>query len=285
MKIAAKHLSNRRSDPGFVLVATLLAVALISVLALVIARAAFDAGQTAKVFADREHLELIATGVRDQTLADLLRGETSALTTHTVRTLQPSERIAASVRAESSAGLINLNTAPESLLARLFAWAGAPDPNMLAARVADWRDRDDQARPNGLEAEGYQAAGLTGPANRAFVDRRELRLIPGLSDESVSLVLPLVTVHGRQRLDPDYAPDAIKQMLAEIPREDRRRLIQPAASPLEAAVVITATLTHQSGSQLVLRSVVRILPGREPPYLLLDHSLASASPALGPGHQ
>lgn len=76
---------------------------------------------------------------------------------------------------------ININTADDSLLARLFISLGnAPAvADSLADAVLDWRDADDVPRPNGAERGWYLAHGRGAPRNAPFADVRELRRVRG----------------------------------------------------------------------------------------------------------
>ena len=102
-----------------------------------------------------------------------------------------------SVRDEGSK--INLNQAPEALLAALFTSVGV-DPGeaqSLADAVADFRDPDNLVRPHGAEDADYRAAGLEwGPKNAPFQTIEELQQILGMTPEIYARVAPDLTVHS-----------------------------------------------------------------------------------------
>src|SRR3546814_12846249 len=65
------------------------------------------------------------------------------------------------------AGKVDLNTAPQELLARLMRVGGADEAtaDRVAAAITDWRDADDLRRPQGAELQDYAAA-CARPAER-----------------------------------------------------------------------------------------------------------------------
>jgi general secretion pathway protein K len=114
------------------------------------------------------------------------------------------------VSADDELGKIDLNFAPDALLARLLESVGL-DPDQAAAladAIADWRDADDLRRPNGAEAADYSRAGLAhGPGNRPFADVQELRSVLGMTSALYERIAPLVTVYAQSaRINPMTAP-------------------------------------------------------------------------------
>jgi general secretion pathway protein K len=110
-------------------------------------------------------------------------------------------------------GKVDLNTAPESLLASLFRSVGVESvaADNLADAIADWRDVDDLRRPHGAERDDYVAAGVDyGPRNGNFESIEELRQVLGMSDELYRRVAPLVTVYsGQTGVDCSAAPRGV----------------------------------------------------------------------------
>lgn len=109
----------------------------------------------------------------------------------------------------SEAGKVDINEAPEALLAALFIELGEESDRArrLAAAVVDWRDKDDLLHLNGAEVEDYRAAGLPGPGNRPFHDVAELAGVLGMSPTLFRRAVDLVTVHSGQ--DWVYVPFAM----------------------------------------------------------------------------
>src|SRR5262249_7871857 len=120
------------------------------------------------------------------------------------------------LRTESEAGKVNLNAAPVSLLAALFAGQGvAPDEaGLLAARVATWRaPTAGTARSEAIAA--YRDAGrVYGPRFAPFRSVGELRLVLGMTDALQAAVAPLTTVwSGDGSLDRSVAGEALLRVL------------------------------------------------------------------------
>jgi general secretion pathway protein K len=102
-----------------------------------------------------------------------------------------------SVRDEGSK--IDLNQAPEALLAALFASVGV-DPGKaqsLADAIADYRDDDNLPRPRGAEEAEYRDAGLAwGPKNAPFQTVEELQQVLGMTPEIYGRVAPDLSVYS-----------------------------------------------------------------------------------------
>lgn len=124
------------------------------------------------------------------------------------------------VRVVPLTGLIDANAAAEPLLADLIAVAGGIErgqASVLAQRIIDWRDTDEQPLPQGAENPAYAAAGSPfrtrgGP----FEAPEDLLQVLGVDFDLFVKLRPLVTVHhrGGGRVDPAAAPNAVLQVLA-----------------------------------------------------------------------
>jgi general secretion pathway protein K len=130
------------------------------------------------------------------------------------------EQAAVGVRVVPLTGLVDLNSAPEPLLIELIAVAGGVDRGVaarLAQRIGDWRDPDDESRPDGAEDAAYAAAGSPfrtrgGP----FEAPEDLLQVLDVDFDLYDRLRPLVTVHarGNGRIDPAAAPPAVLRVLA-----------------------------------------------------------------------
>jgi general secretion pathway protein K len=130
------------------------------------------------------------------------------------------EQTTVGIRIVPLSGLIDLNAAAEPLLTDLIAVAGEVDrgrATSLAQRIIDWRDADDQARPEGAENSAYAAAGSPfrtrgGP----FESPEDLLQVLGVDFDLYAKLRPLLTVHfrGGGRVDPAAAPLAVLRVLA-----------------------------------------------------------------------
>ena len=111
---------------------------------------------------------------------------------------------------------VDLNIAPESLLAALFASVGV-DPGKaqsLAAAIADFRDSDNLARPSGAEEAEYRDAGLAwGPKNAPFQTVEELQQVLGMTAEIYGRVAPDLSVYSVTATIPAAADGRVTRIL------------------------------------------------------------------------
>ncbi len=121
----------------------------------------------------------------------------------------------------SLTGLIDLNSAGENLLSAMFAIAGGVEPAAaasLAQNVLDWRDPDDQPRPQGAEKIAYEQANSPfRPRNGPFDVPEDLLQVLGVDYDVYDKVKRLITVNllnGNGQVDPTYAPLAVLQVMA-----------------------------------------------------------------------
>lgn len=118
-----------------------------------------------------------------------------------------------------ASALINLNHAPVELLHDLFFYAGELDEaqaQMLAERVIDWRDGDEDPLPNGAEEAAYVAAQSPfRPRNGLFETVDDLIQVLGINLDLHDRIRRLVTTLGDgQGVDPRFAPPAVLAVLA-----------------------------------------------------------------------
>ncbi len=101
------------------------------------------------------------------------------------------------VSQSAEGGKIDLNLASEESLADLFLKAGldASDATAFAARIADWRDRDDLKRPNGAEKREYAAKSLK-IGNRPFLAVSELEHVIDADKVLIDCLFPKITIYG-----------------------------------------------------------------------------------------
>ena len=199
------------------------------------------------------------------------------------------------IAVQDAAGRVDLNTAPLELLAGLFRAAGAePDgAAVLAARVADWRDRDEDALPDGAEQADYDAVGLAvRVGNAPFLTPGEIVRIPGIDMALYLEIAGAVTVWSRQRgIDPTAAPrlallalpgmsesaaDSLIAARAEADPDPRGTHLQ-SFIPAEAqrflargggrVVYLLAQAQTPEGGIFRREAVIELRPGANPPYV------------------
>jgi len=126
-------------------------------------------------------------------------------------------------------GKIDLNEAGGELLRGLFLAVELSDEEALALSEAilDWRDEDDERRPQGAEVDEYLAAGLKPPANRAFERLGDLRRVLGMSPALYARVAPALTLlSNKAEVNPLMAPPLVLQALPGLGVESIEQYIE-----------------------------------------------------------
>lgn len=140
------------------------------------------------------------------------------------------EGIEVEVQVTDERGKLNINAADEEIYINILTANGVDplDAGLLAAAIADWKDRDDIERADGAELPAYESAGLTvGPANRSFVMVEELLQVLGMSWDLYNRMAPGLTVYSDSgEPDPAYAPVEALMALPDMSEEDARNFVQ-----------------------------------------------------------
>lgn len=192
------------------------------------------------------------------------------------------------IAVQDVAGLIDLNAAPPELLAGLFQAVGldADEADALADRLADWRDPDDERRPNGAEAGDYDGPEIR-VGNAPFLTADEAQRVPDMTTDLWKRIAPVVTVYSRRPgVNPATAPrlaliaiPGIDETLADeiiATREDTDGAALTSLIPAEArryttggrgnvfAIRSRATLTD--GGEYVQQAVIELTARSNPPW-------------------
>lgn len=206
------------------------------------------------------------------------------------------------VSVQDETGRIDLNVAPPDLLSGLFASVGVDgdQATVLADRIADWRDEDDDPRPSGAEQADYDAAGLdVRVGNTHFLTPDEIQRIPGITIDLYARIARALTVYSkRPGVNPASAPrpvlmalpgvddalaDAILAARAQatadgapaavagasfgaaaalLPGESRRYLTGGVANIFS----VRSRATIAEGATYVQEAVIELQPGANPPW-------------------
>jgi general secretion pathway protein K len=214
---------RRRRSRGIALVAVTMAVAVLSVIAVTIARTATTGDRMASTGAAAAQAEALArSGVAAARAALGDAARTDLPDTLRAPWLRPLDPQALGdgvlvVTVEDEARRIDLDGMPDAL-PRLLAREGL-DPR-LADAIADWTDADDVARPHGAERAHYRAlVPPREPSNRPLGSVGELLLVRGIDVTTLERLRPLVTVAGEDGVNPNTAPPHV--MLAAWPDPSR----------------------------------------------------------------
>ena len=111
------------------------------------------------------------------------------------------------VRIFSETGKVDINTAKDELLHAVINYSvkDINQQNALFDAIVDWRDIDDDSRPNGAEANQYKKMGFSyQPSNQPFQSLEELQLVLGMDEDIFNNMQALITVYA-EKTEVDYA--------------------------------------------------------------------------------
>jgi general secretion pathway protein K len=257
-----------RSEEGIALISVLCALALLCFIAALLsfetrtqtriarnvidnaaARAAADAG------IERAVLDLVAAPDTDN---DKFRADG---TIYNWRFSNSTVRISV----QDEIGKINLNQAPEAVLAAVLRSVGVDSrkAQSLANAIADFRDPDRFSRPAGAEEADYRAAGLAwGPKNAPFEALEELRNVMGMTAEIYERVAPDLTIYSGGAINPTLAGERLTSVLREAG-------FKYFVSSRGMAYSIRAEAKNSNGAVFVREAVVQLNRESTSPILVL----------------
>jgi len=218
--------------------------------------------------------ELAADGMVQLVAYELASGRSrKQLSDGIVSRCQFDEDHVAFIRVQDQGGLVDLNAASPATLEALLALLGVSPEKAegLAEKIADFRDIDDAARPNGAEAEDYRAAGLPLPKNAPFLDKAELDQVLGMSDDLRRHMAPLVTIHSQQAgIDPVTSPKVLR---------DAKVGALPMGHSQQQVFGLEAVVRSTSGSVFNRHAVIHIVRQARKLFVIKDWSRGGAEEA------
>ena len=105
------------------------------------------------------------------------------------------------IRVLAESGKVDINAAGEELLLAVLSYAVEDDNRrqQLMDAIIDWRDTDDEPRPNGAEKKQYRQAGRPyPPSNAPFQSLEELQMVFGMDEAVFEKIRPWITVYSGQ---------------------------------------------------------------------------------------
>ena len=114
--------------------------------------------------------------------------------------------------AQDLGAVVNINRANEQQLTLLFGFAleDGVAGRKLARAIMDWRDLDDNARPDGAEREQYLDEDyLVLPTNSNFLSVDDLIHVYGMTPELLALLRPYLTTVGTQNPNVNSASEPV----------------------------------------------------------------------------
>lgn len=188
------------NDRGIILLSVLWVVLVLSVISLSLATAVRTEVASSGDGFDSERAFFMAKGAAEVVFQDLVTDgdllADSPVETREGEFIFPFETGEVRVRLESGLDRIDINYAPDTLLASMFDSLGIEqdERNSLVDSILDWRDEDDIPHLFGAEASDYDSiGGRTLPANSAFQSVDELLFVKGVTSE---------VFYGRLTADP-----------------------------------------------------------------------------------
>lgn len=200
------------------------------------------------------------------------------------------------IAVQDEGGKLDVNWAPDRLLAALFRSAGLSEDEALEMmdRIADFRDADDLHREKGAEDAHYAEAGLPwGAKDAPFETIDELQQVLGMTFELYERIKPALTVFAGNRSP--YEPTAPREVrafygfsdLKDNPQEDsadrEQRIPQQSEGPVVLkgddtplprsdvpVYTIHAEAMLPSGTQFARSAIVRITGDLTQPVYILS---------------
>jgi len=181
------------------------------------------------------------------------------------------------VSVRRASGLVDLNSADQTLLESLFA-AGGASPQLapaLAARVLDWRDADSLKHLNGAEDADYRIAGLAWTArDDRFTTVEELRYVLGMPPGVFRAVSPYLTVHSNAAgVDPNLAPEFLLNIFGDRSNGERRlRDIETSRAALggDGIFHINVAVPGENDVFVSSETIVRVARSAESQFTILS---------------
>jgi general secretion pathway protein K len=266
---------RRRREEGIALIAVLWMLTLLSIVAAALSLESRSSTRIARNMAENAAARAAADAGIQRAILDLEASPTGPMDTAKFRAdgTVYTWRFADStvhISVQDEGGKVNLNQAPEALLAALFDSVGV-DPGMaqsLADAIADFRDADNLPRPRGAEETEYRAAGLAwGPKNAPFQAVEELQQVLGMTPEIYERVAPDLTIYS---LGAAVNPTKVGERLTEILRLAGFNSLAgsqgiPAYIP---AYSIRAEVKNSNATAFVRKAVVLLHPYMSTPQIL-----------------
>ena len=158
------------------------------------------------------------------------------------------------VKLTDESGLIDINTADDTMLTALFVSVGVDQNRAVALSdaIQDWRDPDDIPRAQGAEISDYKSVGLAyGPSNAPFQTISEVQQVMGMSYALYSKIEPAITIYaGGARPNAAYAPFEVLRTLPGM-TDDLARQVIAARQQMLPGQPGSAELTLPDGTPIV----------------------------------
>jgi general secretion pathway protein K len=185
---------------------------------------------------------------------------------------------------EDEVGKVDLNMADERLIGAALIAAGVAEDEVagIAQRILDYRDDDNDRRPQGAEMQEYRDRGRTGPKNQPFDTIEEVEQVLGIPAGLVEALRPYATIYsGQLHIDGNFAHRRLLAALSnprggELAREEAPSMLDgmsQSSGPVNVATgaggrafrVLAQARTAQGGV-FVREAVVEFVSARADAY-------------------
>lgn len=261
---------RRRAAPdGFILVTVLWILAAMAAFATIYAAYVGNTAATIAVHDEAARARSLATAALELTAFRILSAPSDQRLAHGAFTFRIGDaRMDVSFCEESAR--IDLNAAPRSLIAGLFAALGASpgDAETHARRIVAWRSSSADDMPEDEEAR-YAELGY-GPRGAPFVHVDEIWRVAELPPGLVALAIPHLTVFsGRPGVDPGVASPQVRAALAGAPRAAPDPDGATAARGSDAVRVLVH-IRFAGGRRRTIEAVMLVRDFADAPYRILS---------------
>lgn len=275
--------ASREAEGGYALLTAVIAMAMLATLCLTLIQA--TRGRTSLAAAEIERARLDATAeaglvlaVRQLSLAERFRRWAPDSAPHRLSF----NRMTLVLRVEDERGKVPLNQLDARQAQALFTALGVEGAarDALVDAFLDWKDPDDDVRPNGAERLYYAPLGRQ-PRNGPFRSLDELLDVRGMTPALLARLRPVASVIGAEGVgfDERYAqPLAVRIMggseVTALERERELAGARPALALNDAETLtgrpLTVRVDVRDGAEGALRRVylVQLTGKADPPFLI-----------------
>ena len=258
----------RARDRGFALIAVLLASGALGGIAYELILEDRTAIVEAQAEYDRARMEAAANSALVLTIAALAESGGRVPLDGTPRSLADNG-VNLRVQIEDERGKVPLNILSDDEVRRMFQAAGArgADLDTLVDSFLDWRDDDDQRRPNGAESADYARAGYRS-RDGDMTAISELARIRGMTPALLARLAPSVTIWFGESggfAEANASPLARAAMRADAEEENSPQAIERAreARGQRTALSFEDAKVNLIGRRLTVRVTARDARGGE----------------------
>jgi general secretion pathway protein K len=288
IELGVMNIDGRQNVRGFIVVAVLWILALLSALVLIYLTFVTDTAVVVAVSTDRVQTEALVTAAVELTVYELTASKEGDRPTHGIYNAKVGvSRLSVIFRSEGAR--IDLNSAPKGLLVGLIGGLGVEPAEAAdyADHIIAWRTPL-KASTEDPESRFYRSSGVAyAPRHAPFPETDELWLVQGIPPLVIERMLPLVTVFSNLAsiniLDappevvaalPGMTPEKLQTILAqrENPSADRKSLSTLSGSDdtPPRTYRLNVNIEQNGGRRTSAEIIILLLETGDEPYRVLS---------------